>query len=124
MNEPWLRNGPVLKDPWDNISEELRGALREIGELDVAKQFASVMVPLQGLKGSENEFSFMAYPVPRLDREQREKMAVRDFRSVTVGVRSGRIRIDLDVFGQINWFYVYDLPELYHQLQNSMAGLR
>lgn len=124
MNEPWLRNGPVLKDPWDNVSRELWGALHEIGEIDVATQFENVMVPLQGLKGSENEFSFMAFPVPRLTREQREKMDVRDFRSITVRVRGGRIRIDLDVFGQINWFYVYDLPDLYHQLKNSIASLQ
>lgn len=66
----------------------------------------------------------MAYPLPRLTREQREKMDVRDFRSITIRVRNGCITIDLDVLGQINWFYVYNLPELYHQLQNAIASLR
>lgn len=124
LNDPWLRDGPFLKESWDNISGKLLEALTAIGEIDIATQFARVMVPLQGINGSENEFSFMAFPVPRLTREQRERMELRDERSIIVSLRNGRIQIDLDDFGQINWFYVLDLPEQYHQLARSLAALR
>jgi hypothetical protein len=122
--DPWFGPGPVLRESWADHWGEFLAAVRHIGEVEAATQLESVMVPLQTMNGSEREFSFMAYPIPRLTREQREEMELRDSRSVSVKVLNGRIRIDLDDFGQINWFYVFDLPELYHKLERSIAVLR
>jgi hypothetical protein len=123
QNDPRLRTGTALRESWANIWADLPVALHDLGEIDVATQLERVMVPLQNLKGSENEFSFMAFPVPRLTREQLEKIALRDERSIIVRIRNGRIQIEVDDFGQSNWFYVFGLPELYHSLRKSIADL-
>lgn len=121
IDDPWFGPGPMLKESWSNIFGEILTAVRDVGELETCMQLENVMVPLQNIKGSEREFSFMAYPVPRLTREQREKMEVRDFRSITVRLRAGRIQIGFDVFEQINWLSVSDIPELYLDLKRSLV---
>lgn len=124
QNDPRLRTGAALLGSWTNISADLLAALRGLGEIDVAAQLECVMVPLQNLKGSENAFSFMAFPIPQLTREQRDEIVLRDERSIVGRIGNGRIQIDLDDFGQINWLYVFDLPELYHRLKQSIADLK
>lgn len=94
-------------------ADEVAGLMSELSRLDrqeVAAQLSNVVVPSQALPGDSATFSFMAYPWPRLTQEQRE--------SVSVVVGEGTVGLDLDEFGQINWFYVSGVPVMYRLLRS------
>jgi hypothetical protein len=106
------------------VSSELARELQRIGETTLVFQVANVLVPKQRVAGVPEEFSFLAYPMPYLTREQREAAGIQEWRSVSVNLGEARIRIDLDDFGQINWFYVSDLPGMYSDLTEALAKIR
>lgn len=102
-------------------ADEVAGLMSELSRLDrqeVAAQLSNVVVPSQALPGDSATFSFMAYPWPRLTQEQREKAVLRERESVSVVVGEGTVRLDLDEFGQINWFYVSGVPVMYRLLRS------
>jgi hypothetical protein len=111
----------MLRDVCPRVFAELARELQRIGETKLVFQLANILVPSQKLAGVPEEFSFMAYPMPYLTLEQRQATGVHDTRSVSVDLGEARIRVDMDVFGQINWFYVSDLPGMYSDLTIALA---
>ncbi len=115
------RPGSMLRDVCPHVSSELVRELQRIGETILVLQLAKILIPRQTLAGVPEEFSFMAYPMPYLTLKQRQATGIQDSRSLSVDLGEARIRIDMDVFGQINWFYVSDLPGMYSDLTIALA---
>lgn len=119
-NELSATSGVMLRDAYPQILVELATHL-ESSDQDIVQQLHNVLVVSQVINGDPANFSFMAYPVPRLTFEQRQLMNLQGARSVNVDLPESRIRIDLDDFGKINWFYITNLPEMYVALRKFMS---
>ncbi len=59
----------------------------------------------------------MAYPIPRLTYEERCVVELRDAESIPLEIAGGSVTIDLDDFGQVNWFHIENLPMMHHALK-------
>ena len=118
-NELSATSGVMLRDAYPQILVELATHL-ESSDQDIVQQLHNVLVVSQVINGDPANFSFMAYPVPRLTFEQRQLMDLQGARSVNVDIPESHIRIDLDDFGKINWFYITNLPEMYVALRKFM----
>lgn len=112
-------SGVMLRDAYPQILEKLAEHIDELGQ-DIVQQLNDILVASQVLNGTPENFSFMAYPVPRLTFEQRQLMDMQGTTSINVDLQESHIRIDLDDFGKINWFYITNLPEMYAALQKYM----
>jgi hypothetical protein len=109
-------NGVTLADVCGSIAEELASWLAGNGREDLASQVGRLMIPSQAIQGTAKEFSFMAYPIPRLTPEQRALLELRDWESIKAPMQQGSITLDLDDFGQINWVHIADLSDAYSAL--------
>lgn len=91
---------------------------------DIGKQLDSVWIPLQMISGSESDFSFMAYPLPRLTPEERNSMELTGADRIVISESKISIRIDLDDFGKINWFYITGMPETFGEITCALSRKR
>jgi hypothetical protein len=105
-----------LREVWPQHLSALDARLREMDRSDVAEQLSAVAIPAQAIPGSPVEFSFMAYPIPRLTYEQRLATRFRPEETIVVAIASGSVGLILDHFGWIEWFEVCSLPELHAAL--------
>lgn len=105
------------------LVSNLSSALQVMGRGDISEQMPRVIVPPQMLAGTENAFSFLAYPWPRLTYEQRCAIDFRDFESVVVKTESAIVQIDLDNFGQVNWLKIACGPTLFEALNNLVSSV-
>jgi hypothetical protein len=115
--------GVLLRMVWQGFFSELQGGLSRVGESEVASQLEHVLVRSQILRGVPQHFSFMAYSVPRLTREQRANMKMGGRRTLELELLGGLIQVELDDFGRVNWLYVSELPALYDQLNTSLRRI-
>jgi hypothetical protein len=92
---------------------EISISLLALGRPDLSQQMRRVVIPRQTLAGSADSFSFLAYPWPRLTYDERMAIELRDCERVKVELTMSTIAIDMDDFGQINWFYVERFPALF-----------
>jgi hypothetical protein len=115
--------GVMLTQACPQLVEGLLVNLRNAGEQGIVDQLERVFVVAQDINGDSQNFSFMAYPVPRLSTAQRQLMELQERRSAVVDIDNGQVRIDLDDFGQINWFYVTKLPSTYKSLKSFVPGI-
>jgi hypothetical protein len=83
----------------------------------IASQLPKVHVPSQILDGTPRNFQFMAYPLPRLSYEERQKHVLFSEETITISGSNWTVSLDIDLFGRINWFYIEGIPELYHALE-------
>jgi hypothetical protein len=115
-DHPRVLPGTMFKLACPALFASLADHLRRLGERDLADQLSEVFVPPQVLNGSPHMFSFLAYAVPRLNFEQRRTRVFADTRSVAMDLAQGHVRIDIDEFGMINWFYTTALPQMFDEL--------
>jgi hypothetical protein len=115
-------SGVMLRDACPKILAKVVEYFDKSGIQYLARQLNEVLVVSQALNGTPDNFSFMAYPVPRLNFEQRQSMDLQETQTIDVHLADAYIRIDLDDFGKINWFYVKNLPEMYVALQRFMPA--
>jgi hypothetical protein len=113
MEGPAIVTKPLLADACRAFASAVTAACYAIGRADLATELARVVLPPQIVAGAAPSYSFLAYPVPRLTREERELLQVRDFELVQVPVGDGVVGIELDAFGKIGWFYVERLTDHY-----------
>lgn len=113
-------DGVMLKTTCPEMVNELICHLRCVGKEVIASQLEDVIIPFQALGGHGENFSFMAYPIPRLTFEQRQLMDLQDTVSLEIRYLSGLVRIDLDDFGKINWFYITGLPGIYSAVKEHV----
>ena len=118
-NELSAASGVMLRVAYPQILVELATRLED-SDQDLVQQLPNVLVVSQVISGAPANFSFMAYPMPRLSFEQRQTMDLQGARSVNVDIPESHIRIDLDDFGKINWFYITNWPEMYVALRKFM----
>lgn len=116
----WSPPAFFLKDACPVTFSEMTRCLQELGKVDLVEQLTRVLIGSQQLAGCSEEFSFMAGPVPRLTLEQRYAMDLQEEERVDLKIENGIIRIDLDNFRQINWFYVTNLPHVYAEIKGMM----
>jgi hypothetical protein len=119
MEDPAIVTKPLLADACRGFAGEVMAGCYAIGRVDLADELARVVLPPQIIAGGAPSYSFLAYPVPRLTREERELLQVQDFELVQVPVRKGVVGLELDAFGKIGWFYVERLPEYYEEVVNG-----
>ena len=119
-SETWFPPAVMLKDACPSIFLGLTEQLSKLGADQLTRQLNNVSIALQALDGTPESFSFMAYPVPGLTLEERQSMDLKDTESVEMNLGPAQIRIDLDDFGQINWFYVTNLPGMYSEIRKFM----
>ena len=105
--------GPLLKSIAPTILDDLIDQLQRLGYQETAMELENVVIPLQSLGGSVLSFSFMAYALPRLTFEERNLISLREPIEIPLLCSNGHIRIALDDFGRINWFFFEGLPDLY-----------
>lgn len=111
--------GVMLRDAYPDILVKLAEYFDGIDQ-NIVQQLNDILVVSQVLKGTPENFSFMAYPVPRLTFEQRQATDMQGTKSVSVKLSESHITIDLDDFGKINWFYITNVPEMYAALQKYL----
>lgn len=118
---PPFSTGFMLVEACPQLVDSLIDSLNEGANPDLAEQVKRAFVPIQGMSTSHAEdFSFMAYPLPRITIEQRKIMQLGEEKSINVQLLRGRVRIAIDEFGQINWFYVIGSPETYAEVKEHM----
>jgi hypothetical protein len=113
MEDPAIVTKPLLADACPAFASAVTAGCYAISRADLADELARVVLPPQIIAGAAPSYSFLAYPVPRLTGEERERVQVRDFELVQVPVGEGVVGLELDAFGKIGWFYVERLPEHY-----------
>ena len=91
---------------------------------EIGKQLDTVWIPLQMVSGSESDFSFMAYPLPRLTVEERNSMELTGGDTIVIVENKISIRIDLDDFGKINWFYITGMPDVFGEITSALFRKR
>lgn len=96
--------------------------LLEKGGENVASQLRRVIVPAQKIAGEPTDFSFMAFPYPRLSAEQLKEAPLVEEVSYLIDHGDARFRVDIDHFGQINWFYIKGVPEIYDLMRIALAS--
>ncbi|MFZ6755226.1 hypothetical protein ACO0KY_17825 [Undibacterium sp. Dicai25W] len=109
----------MLRDAYPEIVPKIAENLARRGLERVADQIKDILVPYQVPNGASGEFSFMAYSVPRLTPEERQLMALKE--AETIMLDDLGIRIDVDDFGKIAWFYIKNMPEMYELFQRSLS---
>ena len=92
-------------------------------DIKIADQLKKTFLIKQIITGGENDFSFMAYPVPRLTKEELRDAEFCDEISLNVKIESGEVKICFDNFGRINWFYIKNLPDIFKILSKSMQDI-
>lgn len=113
-------DGVVLAAAYPAVIELIRKGAPIAVLKHIEGQLNQVFVPSQILDGAEENFSFMAFPIPRLSVEQRLLAHLQEETEIEVMSGTARIRIVLDEFDRISWFYVEDLPQLFHALKKYM----
>jgi hypothetical protein len=103
-------------------ARELSAAFTKQGRIELAEQMLRVVIPLQALRGTPESFSFLAYPWPALTYEQRQAMELAEWDRVMIEIDGGSVGVDLCDFGQVNWFYVDRMPELYSAINLLMKA--
>ena len=98
----------------------LADTLATLGRAELGEQIRRVVIPPQVVSGLPDEFSLMAYPWPRLDYEARKAKDLRDCERLKLPFETGLVTIDLDDFGEINWFYVYELPRIFQIIDSAV----
>ena len=68
-------------------------------------------------------FSFMAFPYPRLTLEERKNLPLLDEKSHHIKCGDVNIRIDVDQFGQINWFHLTGASDLHRKLTEILESI-
>lgn len=91
---------------------------------EISNQLDNVWVPMQVITGSECSFSFMAYPLPRLTIEERKSTELIGSDSLFLGGDDLIIRIDVDDYGKINWFYINGMPDAFREITFSLRSRR
>ena len=117
-------NDVRLSDVWPTQLAELMTMLDAMGRSEIGEQLSQVTMPAQDISGLPNAFSFMAYPLPRLTYEERCAMELCDCESILLRSSGGKVTIDLDDFGQVNWFWLSDLPAMYESLTTTHEQAR
>ena len=117
-------NDVRLSDVWPTQLAELMTMLDAMGRSEIGEQLSRVTMPAQDVNGSPKAFSFMAYPLPRLTYEERSAMELRPCESILLRSSEGKVTIDLDDFGQVNWFWLSDLPAMYESLTTPYEQAR
>jgi len=113
--------GIRLKDACPDFVSAIRQHLERVGRDGVSRELDDVVVPAQALGGVDDDFSFMAYAVPRLTQNERKRMNLVESEEISIPLADSIIRIDLDDFGKINWFYVKNWPAIYGQLKQRLS---
>jgi hypothetical protein len=117
-NELWSK-GVMLKDEYPEILPKLIESLKKNGLDNFIDQLEQLLVPYQILGGRANEFSFLCYTVPRLTFKERQLMVQNEAR--IANLKDIGVRLDIDEFGKIGWFYVKEMPEMYNRLQQCLS---
>lgn len=109
--------GVALVKAYPRVIELLENCRSSNLDENIRWQLRLVHVPSQILSGTPSHFQFMAYPLPLLSFEERQKHQI--FPETTVDVQGDdwKVAIDINLFGRINWFYVDGIPELYDALK-------
>lgn len=108
--------GVMLRDAAPNFLKKINAIFREMGHEELIGQMNLIFIACQALRGECNDFSFMAYAIPRLTLEERQLLTLQETREVSIKFDNGVISIDLDDFGMVNWIYIKNLPEIFHEL--------
>ena len=118
----------MFKDIFPDICAELAKLLQQRGLSGLASELKEVWIPAQGVSETDDDFSFMAYALPRLTFEQRQSIQIRDEEKIDISVSNGQIAVVTDCFGKINWFYMRGFPaefgRLKLQIQNFLSSRR
>ena len=116
--------GISLENACPSMVSLLRESLQLMGRKEIAAQLSSVIVPAQAITGSATDFSFMAYPIPRLTYDERRSVDVVAPESIVVSAAESTVTIELDSFGKINWFYIVGLVGTYSELKTALENFR
>jgi hypothetical protein len=116
VSDDFFTSGIILNEHFPDFIKTLREKLDQLGRYDLSTQLSSIIAVYQAVAGNPDEFSFMAYPVPRPNFEQRKTLEIHDVERIEVEIDSGRIAIDIDCFGFINWFYISNIKYIYKPL--------
>ncbi|HEV2189601.1 MAG TPA: hypothetical protein VGR70_20490, partial [Stellaceae bacterium] len=80
--DPSFPRGVMLRDVSPEICLALSKSLRASGDAELAAQMERVVVPVQGFPGTTEDFSFVAWPIPRLTKEERYNMELQEYRDI------------------------------------------
>ena len=110
-----------LADVCPSLVNNLIYGLEILNRHDLAEQMTSVYVPKKLIEGALEKFSFMAYPIPRLNLERRKVVELKDPKIVKLEFDGYNVHIDIDEFGIINWFYVLNYPLAYTSIAKFLS---
>lgn len=111
----------LLKEACPTFFNALVQHFSGIGASDMICQLEAVWVAAQVISGTEVDFSFMAYPLPRLTAEQRASMDFVGADRIQAKFDGAQVIIDLDDFGRINWFRVTNCPHFFVEIKRSLG---
>lgn len=107
--------GVMLKVVAESFIENLKANALLINH-EIARQLDSVFLPCQKLSGRSDNFSFMAFPIPLLTLVERQSMNLVDCLTIACNFNGGSVKIACEDFGEINWFYIKGMPEVFDEL--------
>jgi len=122
MQDPYIVERPLLRDVCATFTRDHVQACEQASRSDLARDVQASAIPPQALAGIPANFSFLAYPVPRYTREQREKLDVVDLDPVVIPLSGGQVKLEIDSFGRVGWFYVEGLPQYFEEIRNGASG--
>lgn len=116
---PGIRLGDVLPA----FAGQLEAALFSISEDVIASQVERLFVPTQKLAGQPEQFSCLAYPIPRPTLNERERLPIREPRTIVVSIGSAQVTVCADEFNLINWIQMAGVPDLHQDLAAGLESL-
>ena len=113
----------ALADAWPDLAHDLAAAFVELNRPELAEDASRLTIPAQRLGGNPGDFSFLAFSLPRLTREQRYAVEFRvNEEEFELSAAGASVRVVLDNFDRINWLYVSGVPGRFEPLQAAIQA--
>jgi hypothetical protein len=111
----------LLKDACPDIFIELTEYFSLSGNISYAQQLKQFWIASQKIRGNPLEFRCLGYCLPGISEDERKMMELIEEKEILVEIRNGHIKIITNEFGEFNWFYVTNVPQMYDQIRAYMA---
>lgn len=110
----------LLKDASPALCNWITSQLERLDKHELCRQINAVWLLQQQLAGVEQQYSFMAYPLPRLTRQERQTAVFVGASAHSLAEHEIEVIIDLDDFGIVNWIRVENFPQSYIEIEAAL----
>jgi hypothetical protein len=115
--------GFLLCDAVGRFCDQIKIEISKGPNVELATQIDQLFFPLQVITGSEEQFSFVVYALPRLTREERGLLAYKEYPDIEIALPAGTVLLTVDGFNKIDGMSVTGMKDVHSSLNKATALL-